>query len=138
MSKMFNVLFIDDDEEILNLIKVFLPEMINVFIATDRKMVKRCILNEEINCIVSDIDMPDLNGLELNSVIREVNKTFPLMIYTAYGSIDYQRKAKDMLVNEFILKPNFDDLKDKLDQLIEMQKKQRFTPEEKKYLLKVL
>jgi CheY-like chemotaxis protein len=69
----------------------------------------------DIYLVLSDINMPGMNGLEL---LKMVKKEFPeLMVYmiTAYGDEHNYREALANGCDEYLTKPlNFDDLKNKI------------------------
>ena len=68
--------------------------------------------------ILSDINMPGMDGLTL---LREIKSRFPdlpLMMVTAYGDDERRRTASDLGAFEFLAKPvDFDALKAQLRQL---------------------
>jgi CheY-like chemotaxis protein len=68
--------------------------------------------------ILSDINMPGMDGLTL---LGEIKKRFPdlsVMMVTAYGDDERRRRANDLGATEFITKPvDFDRLKEQLRQL---------------------
>jgi len=69
----------------------------------------------DIYLILSDINMPGMNGLEL---LKKIKKDYPgLVVYmiTAYGDEYNYREALAHGCDDYLTKPlNFDDLKDKL------------------------
>ena len=80
---MYTVLVCDDDEAILNSIKIYLEqEGYNVLTATDGSEVLEIIKNNEIHCLVLDIMMPHVDGLQTTLKIRE-NYNFPIILLSA-------------------------------------------------------
>ena len=68
--------------------------------------------------ILSDINMPAMNGLELLREIKTRRPDLPVMMVTAYGDDDRRRRAKDLGACEFLSKPvDFDLLKTQLRDL---------------------
>src|SRR3954451_9089353 len=70
--------------------------------------------------VLSDINMPGMDGLELLAEIKERFPGLPVMMVTAYGDDERRRRAADHGASEFITKPvDFDHLKARLRQLPE-------------------
>jgi CheY-like chemotaxis protein len=68
--------------------------------------------------ILSDINMPGMDGLELLGEIKQRHPNLPVMMVTAYGDDERRRRARELGAFEFITKPvDFDHLKQQLRQL---------------------
>jgi CheY-like chemotaxis protein len=68
--------------------------------------------------ILSDINMPGMDGLILLDEVRERFPDLPVMMVTAYGDDERRRRATDLGAFEFLTKPvDFDALKAQLRQL---------------------
>ena len=68
--------------------------------------------------IVSDINMPGMDGLELLHVIKERRPDLPVMMVTAYGDDDRRGRAAQLGAVGFLTKPvDFDLLKAHLQRL---------------------
>ena len=68
--------------------------------------------------ILSDINMPGMDGLELLRVVKERRPELPVMMVTAYGDDERRRRAAEYGAMEFVTKPvDFDLLKTQLQQL---------------------
>ena len=68
--------------------------------------------------ILSDINMPGLDGLQLLREIKQRRPDPPVMMVTAYGDDERRRRADELGALEFITKPvDFDRLKQQLRQL---------------------
>jgi CheY-like chemotaxis protein len=68
--------------------------------------------------ILSDINMPGMDGLQLLGEIKLKFPDLPVMMVTAYGDDERRRRASDLGAFEFLTKPvDFDHLKVQLRQL---------------------
>ena len=68
--------------------------------------------------VLSDINMPGMDGLELLGEIKQRRPDLPVMMVTAYGDDDRRRQARELGACDFITKPvDFDQLKAQLRQL---------------------
>ena len=72
----------------------------------------------ELIVILSDINMPGMDGLALLREIKQRFPDLPVMMVTAYGDDERRRKASEYGAAEFVTKPvDFDLLKEQLRQL---------------------
>ncbi|MCK5696715.1 MAG: sigma-54-dependent Fis family transcriptional regulator [Gammaproteobacteria bacterium] len=62
-------------------------------------------LQEKIDLVITDMQMPKLNGAEVLAKIREVNAHIPVIIITAYSNIDNAIEALRLGATDFIKKP---------------------------------
>jgi CheY-like chemotaxis protein len=68
--------------------------------------------------ILSDINMPGMDGLQLLDRIKRLRPDLPVMMVTAYGDDERRRRAAEFGAFEFLTKPiDFDHLKAQLRQL---------------------
>jgi CheY-like chemotaxis protein len=68
--------------------------------------------------VLSDINMPGMDGLQLLVEIKQRRPDLPVMMVTAYGDNERRRRAAEHGAAEFITKPvDFDLLKEQLRQL---------------------
>ena len=68
--------------------------------------------------ILSDINMPGMDGLDLLSEIKRRYPELPVMMVTAYGDDERRRRAEELGAAEFLIKPvDFDLLRVRLRQL---------------------
>lgn len=71
-------------------------------------------------CVLSDINMPGMDGLELLARIKEKFPSLPVIMVTAYGDSERQLTAQKYGATGFMLKPvDFMALKDQLKALVE-------------------
>ena len=75
-------------------------------------------IKPQLIVILSDINMPGMDGLELLRVLKERRPELPVMMVTAYGDDERRRRAAEYGAMEFVTKPvDFDLLKTRLQQL---------------------
>jgi CheY-like chemotaxis protein len=75
-------------------------------------------IKPQLIVILSDINMPGMDGLELLRVVKERRPELPVMMVTAYGDDERRRRAAEYGAMEFVTKPvDFDALKTQLQQL---------------------
>ncbi len=61
--------------------------------------------HDDIDLIITDINMPRMNGLEMCTAIKMLNKDIPIVVTSAYNDPDFLKQAIDIGVCEYSLKP---------------------------------
>jgi two-component system, response regulator, stage 0 sporulation protein F len=75
-------------------------------------------IEPELLAVLSDINMPGMDGLQLLAEIKQRRPDLPVLMVTAYGDDDRRRRAAEHGAAEFLTKPvDFDHLKAQLNQL---------------------
>jgi CheY-like chemotaxis protein len=107
ISKDFNVLYVEDDLSIQAEIKEILSMFYNEVITANDGMEGLELLkkNNRINLIVSDIQMPNMNGLEMAENIRNDGNDIPIVLTTAFNDQEYFLKSIEVRIDKYMLKP---------------------------------
>ena len=88
MDEPANILVVDDDEETVTLLREILSkEGYNVDTAADGKIALDKIGSRPPDLVISDIHMPDLDGMSLLAELRVRFQDVPVILMTAYGSL---------------------------------------------------
>jgi FixJ family two-component response regulator len=91
------------------------------FLYGDRPEIK-----ESAGCLVLDVRMPGLSGLELQSELTSANIHFPIIFITGHGDIPMTVRAMKAGAVEFLTKPFSDqDLLDAITQALDLDRRQR-------------
>ncbi len=101
------VLHVDDDEAFLQLTETSLAEIdpdIDLRRTTDPTEVLDLLTDEEIECIVSDHQMPRLTGVELLERVRERDADLPFVLFTGQGSERVASEAISAGVTDYVSK----------------------------------
>ncbi len=107
-KKTVNILYIEDDKSTSKKLQSILEKFFNkVITAPDGEEAYSFIenTNEKINLIISDINMPKMNGLEFLEKIRNQNNDIPFIFLTARSEPDKMLKAIQLDIDNYILKP---------------------------------
>jgi PleD family two-component response regulator len=75
MSEKARILFVDDEERIVNLLKIMFRGIYEVFTATNGHQALQIVAANRIHVIVSDQRMPEMLGIDLLSKVRELSPT---------------------------------------------------------------
>ena len=60
---------------------------------------------KEIDLIITDVNMPILNGLDMVKEIKKININIPIIVATAFSNKEYLLEAIDIGVDKYVLKP---------------------------------
>jgi len=114
---MTRILVVDDETDLEILIKQKFRRQIReheydfVFAVNGVDALKKLEENSDIDIVLSDINMPEMDGLTLLDKISEINPALKAVIVSAYGDMDNIRSAMNKGAFDFVCKPvNFDDL----------------------------
>jgi CheY-like chemotaxis protein len=114
--KNYNVLYAEDSKTIREQLGDILKELFNdVFIASDGQEAIEIYdeKNLHIDLVITDIQMPRADGIELSKYIKSNNKDVPIIITTAFDDTKYLMESIEIGVNKFVVKPvKFDKLMD--------------------------
>ncbi len=101
------VLVVDDDHDIALLISTVLQRNAGcvVDVAHDGFLALEAVRTARPDVVVTDIEMPGLNGIELLARLQESIPTVPVIVMTAHASVEYAVAALRGNANEFITKP---------------------------------
>ncbi len=101
------VLVVDDEPDMLRMLRVVFQKQLGCEVCTAQsgllalQQLKEC----RPDAVVTDIKMPDLDGLKLLTKIREYDKTISTVIMTGYGTIDMAVQALKDGAYDFLEKP---------------------------------
>jgi len=100
------ILFVDDEESILGITsEYFQRKGYRVVTANNGIEAKKILKQEQVDCCFTDINMPEMNGLELAEHIWVTDNTIPVVIMTAYPSLDNTIRTIQNGVVDFLTKP---------------------------------
>jgi two-component system, response regulator, stage 0 sporulation protein F len=100
------ILIVDDEENTrIGLTKLLTNEGFEVESAANGNEALDCLDQRKISLVISDINMPDMNGLVF---LRELNRKFPstnVIMITAFGGIESYLEAMNLGAYEYLHKP---------------------------------
>ena len=108
LLKKFTLLYVEDDD----VIRVELSQLLSNFfsmvhVAKNGKDGLRTFLEnqDEIDLILTDLNMPELNGIEMIKKIRTIDNKIPIIFATAHSDSEFLAEAIKLRVQEYIVKP---------------------------------
>jgi len=115
---MKNILLVDDETNFLLSLADMLranEDEFSVQTAGNGKDAADIIDNESIDLVVTDLNMPIMDGFELMAHISQVNSELPVIAMTAYGTPEMESRLRNMGAFQYIEKPiDFDSLLQKI------------------------
>lgn len=131
---MAKILVVDDETDLEVLIKQKFRQKIRehkyefVFAINGRHALEQLETNTDVDVVLSDINMPEMDGLTLLSKINEQNTLLKAVIVSAYGDMENIRTAMNRGAFDFVTKPvNFEDLELTMEKTIAHVKQMRET-----------
>ncbi len=106
--KNITVLYCEDEDELrevtVNILEQFIGRQL---IAKDGKQgLKLFVENQDsIDLIITDLNMPNMNGIEMTKRIKDINPDVPIIVATAFSNREYLLEAINMGVDKYVLKP---------------------------------
>lgn len=110
--KELKLLFVEDEEDLLQIIEDTLEKLnLNFLTATNGEEALTVLAqNSDIDFVITDINMPVMNGLDMIKLIRERKIDVGIVIMSAHTETEYIKKAEEYGVDDYLLKP-FDFIK---------------------------
>lgn len=103
---MQQILLIEDEQRIADLIKRGLEEQgFVITVAYDGLMGKKLAISNNYDLIITDIILPNLNGIELCKLIRSTKPDIPIIMLTALGTTDDKVEGFDAGADDYLVKP---------------------------------
>ncbi|MEP6787976.1 MAG: sigma-54 dependent transcriptional regulator [Acidobacteriota bacterium] len=117
------LLIVDDEAGYRKVLKaIFEAEGYDVATATDGRSAFTHLKSKKFDLIVSDVRMPDVDGIELLKGAREADPDIGVVLMTAFGTVDTAREAFKLGADDFVQKPfNNDELKTIVSRTLQKQ-----------------
>jgi DNA-binding NtrC family response regulator len=128
------ILVVDDELDTLMLLRVMIEGSTDYEVETTSNGFEalKILKGKDIDLIISDLSMPGLNGLELFDEVKNIRPDIPIIIVTAYGSLEIADEAMKKGVADFITKPfRKDNILFTINRVLELARVQRENIEQK-------
>jgi two-component system, chemotaxis family, chemotaxis protein CheY len=116
-----SVLIVEDDPTMRRLYHFLLTQGgYTIYEAEDGIEALEQIAQHPCNLVITDMNMPFMDGLELIRVIRRDYPSIYVILITAFGATEIERKALEIGADEYISKPfYFEDLEHRIQQFFQ-------------------
>lgn len=103
------VLLVDDDPQILRFLQAVLesglPESVRIDSTTDPEVARHYLRTDVIDILVTDLEMPGLDGLELLRLAKQTNAWTQVLLITAHSRASALADAMELGASDYLLKP---------------------------------
>jgi len=101
------ILVVDDEPNMLRLLKTILMDKTGYEVTTTNNPLEVTKLLQEghYDLVVTDLKMPLVDGIDLIGIVRNIEAAMPIIVITAYGTIETAEEAIQKGAYDFITKP---------------------------------
>lgn len=106
LFKDITLLYVEDDPMTLEEISFFLKKYVKkLIVAKNGSEGLELFKEHNPDMVITDIQMPVMNGLEMSEKIFEINPEIPIAVTTAYSDSNFIMKAIELGIDKYIIKP---------------------------------
>ena len=108
LNNNFNILIVDDEKFNIEIVAAYLKEeQYRLSFALNAEAVMKTVSRVDIDLILLDINMPDIDGFQICSMLKSEAKTkdIPIIFLTAHNDVDYISRAFEVGGVDYINKP---------------------------------
>ena len=105
MSK-YRILAVDDELLIRDLLyDFFTTQGWDITVAENGQRAIDFLRNQDFDLVLTDLKMPDIDGMDLTGRIRNTHGSLPVIIMTGYPTLETALEALRFKVDDYIIKP---------------------------------
>ena len=119
-----HLLIVDDEPVILQILKaVFEDEPVRLTCVSNGRDAQRVLEEQGCDLLITDKNLPDVNGLELLKLAKELNRFTEVIVITGYASLETALTAMEHDAFDYVVKPlnNVFDIRKKVRRALEKQ-----------------
>jgi len=131
------ILVVDDELDMLMLLRMIIEDNSDYAVETTNNPSEglKMLTEKDYDLVISDLKMPGMDGMELFDELKEIKPGVPVIIITAYGSLETADEAMKKGVSDFITKPfRKDSILFTINRVLELARVQKENVELKKKL----
>ena len=101
------ILVVDDEPNMLRLLKTILMDKTGYEVTTTNNPleVSKLLQDSHYDLVVTDLKMPLVDGIDLIGIVKNIDAAMPIIVITAYGTIETAEEAIQKGAYDFITKP---------------------------------
>jgi len=123
-SKHLKLLYVEDNKDSREMTSMILEDFFDdILIAVNGQDGYEKFMNNDIDLIITDINMPKMNGLDMIAKIKDIDSEIPILILSAHNEDDFFMKSIKFGVDGYLLKPiDLDQLVIMIDKVVKKYK----------------
>lgn len=119
-----NLLLVDDEPALVEMMKELLQDDgLTVFTARNGEEGLKVLLQEKIDCVVSDIKMPVMDGLTFIQHVRNEGFNLPFIFYSGHACERLRATCMGLGASDLLSKPHFGDLEESIRKFLSVKVK---------------
>ena len=101
------ILVVDDEPNMLRLLKTILMDKTGYEVTTTNNPleVSKLLQEDHFDLMITDLKMPLVDGIDLIGIVKVIDVAIPIIVITAYGTIEVAEEAIQKGAYDFITKP---------------------------------
>ncbi|MEJ2673153.1 MAG: response regulator [Deltaproteobacteria bacterium] len=101
------ILVVDDEPNMLRLLKTILMDKTGYEVTTTNNPleVSKLLQENHYDLVITDLKMPLVDGIDLIGIVKDIDALMPIIVITAYGTIETAEEAIQKGAYDFITKP---------------------------------
>jgi DNA-binding NtrC family response regulator len=101
------ILVVDDEPNMLRLLKTILMDKTGYEVTTTNNPleVSKLLQDDHYDLVITDLKMPLVDGIDLIGIVKNIDAAMPIIVITAYGTIETAEEAIQKGAYDFITKP---------------------------------
>ncbi len=101
------ILVVDDEPNMLRLLKTILMDKTGYEVTTTNNPleVSKMLQEDHYDLVITDLKMPLVDGIDLIGIVKGIEAAMPIIVITAYGTIETAEEAIQKGAYDFITKP---------------------------------
>jgi len=106
ITKNMTLLYVEDNKCLSKInMQLFKDIFVEVDLAEDGESGLEMYQRNRYDLVISDINLPRMNGLVMLKEILDLNKQQPVIVVSAYSRVEYLSKLQDLKIEHFLTKP---------------------------------
>jgi DNA-binding NtrC family response regulator len=103
---MATILIVEDEPKMLRLLELnLLDEGYTIQTAPDAEKGLSLLRKERVDLVITDLKLPGMNGLEFLQAVKRTDARLPVIVMTAYGTVETAVEAMKAGASDYVLKP---------------------------------
>jgi DNA-binding NtrC family response regulator len=106
MNAKGNILIVEDEAKMRRILELNLGEEgFTTLSAADAETGLKLLQNGAVDLVLTDLKLPGMNGLEFLQAVKRFNAALPVVVVTAYGTVETAVEAMKAGASDYVLKP---------------------------------